>query len=566
MPRKRYTPSVAGRGQARSGRVEAGTVPVRLVQQPWQYGDMISAWSVADIRAAEAPLLTQGVPLMDRAAFALAAIVARDLVGPAVIADPRGRRDRRVSGSRIALLVGAGNNGGDALFAGANLARRGAQVVAIRVAETVHPEGLKALKSAGGRVLDAYTGDQAEALDTAARAHALLDGIVGIGSGGALRGPGRTLVEALNGRFAESGRRPWIVAVDVPSGIGVDDGTVAGPVLAADRTVTFGAAKPGLVLPPAAPLAGRCTVVDLGFDMSGHPAVRRLEADDVARLWAVPTARDHKYTRGVLGVIAGTLAYPGAAVLVTTAAVRTGAGMVRYRGPDAVAKLVLDARPEVVPTNGRVQAWVLGSGIPPVPEDGEAVSHDVGVQHDRVRYALAAASGELAEGVVERVPTVVDAGALSLLPPRVPASVVLTPHAGELAALLVTRGVDVVREDIEAEPVRWAVRTHELTGATVVLKGAVTVVVGEGSVFAQPDGPSWLATAGSGDVLAGILGTVLAAHGDQVKKSPRFAAELAAAAVAVHGLAAAHANPGGPVAALEVADHVSDAVAELLGE
>jgi NAD(P)H-hydrate repair Nnr-like enzyme with NAD(P)H-hydrate dehydratase domain/NAD(P)H-hydrate repair Nnr-like enzyme with NAD(P)H-hydrate epimerase domain len=578
---------------------------------------MIEAWSAADVRAAEEPLLAAGVPLMERASFALATIVARDLARRRSVALPDGgRRDGRVTGARAVLLVGAGNNGGDTLHAGAYLARRGVDVLAVLTGEHAHAGGLAALLDAGGRVevlvgspddttradrphdhLDPHVADRVAA--QVARADVVLDGLVGIGARGPLRGVAADLVRHVSavidgdaraggepggdvvrgaggGRSSGSGpggrRRPWVVGVDAPSGVGVDDGTVPGPVLRADRTVTFGAAKPGLLLPPATHLAGHGAVVDIGLRLGAPaeeggapgPVVRRLEAADVAARWVAPGPTDHKYTRGVVGVVAGTPTFPGAAVLVVSAAVRTGPGMVRYRGPDDVTRAVLAARPEVVPAAGRVQSWVLGPGVPPVPgPDDDPV--DDGGQHERVRYALAAATGELAADVVgERVPVVADAGALSLLPDRCPPSVVLTPHAGELATLLRARGDDVTRTDVEAEPLRWARRAHEATGATVLLKGSATVVVGPEGAWSQADAPAWLATAGAGDVLAGILGTVLAAHAAQVVREPGLAAELAAAAAVVHGLAAERANPGGPVAALDVADAVPAVVAELL--
>ncbi|MFE6237004.1 bifunctional ADP-dependent NAD(P)H-hydrate dehydratase/NAD(P)H-hydrate epimerase [Cellulosimicrobium sp. NPDC057862] len=578
---------------------------------------MIEAWSAADVRAAEEPVLAAGVPLMERASFALATIVARDLARRRSVALPDGgRRDGRVTGARAVLLVGSGNNGGDALHAGAYLARRGVEVLAVLTGEHAHAGGLAALRDAGGRVevlvgspddttradrphdhLDPHVADRVAA--QVARADVVLDGLVGIGARGPLRGVVADLVRhvaaVLDGDVrageepggdgvpgAGGGRspvsvsgargRPWVVGVDAPSGVGVDDGTVPGPVLRADRTVTFGAAKPGLLLPPATHLAGHGAVVDVGLRLGApaadgrapRPVVRRLEPADVAARWVVPGPTDHKYTRGVVGVVAGTPTFPGAAVLVASAAVRTGPGMVRYRGPDDVTRAVLAARPEVVPAAGRVQSWVLGPGVPPVPgPDDDPV--DDGGQHERVRYALAAATGELAADVAgERVPVVVDAGALSLLPDRCPPSVVLTPHAGELATLLRSRGDDVTRADVEAEPLRWARRAHEATGATVLLKGSATVVVGPEGAWSQADAPAWLATAGAGDVLAGILGAVLAAHAARVVREPGLAAELAAAAAVVHGLAAERANPGGPVAALDVADAIPAVVAELL--
>jgi len=250
----------------------------------------------------------------------------------------------------------------------------------------------------------------------------------------------------------------------------------------------------------------------------------------------------------VLGVVAGAPAYPGAAVLTVSAAVRAGVGMVRYSGPSDVGPEVVAARPEVVVGEGRVQAWVLGPGVDP---------EDAG-QRRRVDAALV--------GVRDRgEPAAVDAGALGRLPGRVGPHVVLTPHAGELAQLLAARGERVERADVEAEPLRWARAAHDLTGATVLLKGDVTVVVGaDGAVFAQADAPGWLATAGSGDVLAGVLGALLAGRAGDVLADPPLAAALAAAAALVHGHAASAATPGGPVAALDVADAVPGVVAGLL--
>lgn len=510
---------------------------------------MIEAWSAADVRAAEEPLLAAGVPLMERASFALATQVLRDL---------RARR-RSVRGARVALLVGAGNNGGDALHAGAYLARRGVAVTAVLVAERAHAAGLAALRAAGGRVealheaperLGGVAGD-------VARSDVVLDGLLGIGARGALRGLAADLVRVL-----DAGPRPWVVAVDLPSGIGVDDGTVPGPVLRADRTVTFGAAKPGLLLPPAAHLVGELTVVDIGLALRAEPAVRRLEPADVGRAWPVPGPGDHKYTRGVVGVVAGTSTYPGAAVLAASAAVRAGAGMVRYVGPPAVGQAVLAVRPEVVTAPGRVQAWALGSGVP-VGFGTAQAGRDEG-QHRRARTALAEAAGRPGSPVERTVPAVVDAGGLDLLEPTSPPWFVLTPHAGELAALLRRRGEDVEREAVEAEPVRWARRARELTGATVLLKGSVTVVAGMDGTYAQADAPAWLATAGSGDVLAGVLGAMLAARSADVVGRPALAAEVAAAAALVHGLAGRRAGQGGPVAALEIAGAVPAVVADLL--
>ncbi|GIG19453.1 carbohydrate kinase [Cellulomonas chitinilytica] len=504
------------------------------------------AWTSDQVRALEEPLLAAGVPLMERASFALAVHVA------GVLRERRGR----VGGARAVVLAGGGNNGGDALHAGALLAGRGVEVWAVTTSARVHAAGLAAVRAAGGRVVtvadpegpDVRRVPVDEAAALAARADVVLDGVLGIGArGGGVGGVAGALVSAV-GALPD---RPFVVAVDVPSGIGVDDGTRSGPVLDADLTVTFGAAKPGLLLPPAARSVGRVEVVDIGLGglpEGARPHVVRLEVPDAAALWPVPVAASHKYTRGVVGVVAGTRSYPGAAVLATTAAVRSGAGMVRYLGD--VGETVVAHRPEVVVGPGRVQSWVFGPGVSP---------DDAG-QRRRIEFAF--------EGVLQRgEAAVVDAGALELLPRHVGPHVVLTPHAGELARLLTRLGADVDRAGVEAEPLRWARLAHERTGATVLLKGGVTVVAGRGgAAYAQADAPAWLATAGAGDVLAGILGALLAGRVDDLHDDASLVAALAATAALVHGRAAHRANPGGPVDAAAVADALPGTIADLLRE
>lgn len=528
---------------------------------------MILGYTADEVRAAEQPLLARGVPLMQQAAWGLATRVAAEL------AERRGR----VRGASVVALVGAGNNGGDALHAGAVLARRGVQVLAVCTTGAPHAEGLAALRRAGGRTVRAVDpgesgpsglpeGDDpglapvwlGDAVAEAYAADVVLDGLLGIGGRGAPRGVAGLLAglltdllagEEVAGSAAATPDRPLVVAVDVPSGTGVDDGALPdGPVLPAGLTVTFGGAKPGLLLPPASRRAGRVEVVDLGLPLPQRPAVARLEAADVAALWPVPGPEDHKYSRGVLGVVAGTPAYPGAAVLTVSAAVLAGVGMVRYVGPAEVAGPVLAARPEVVAGKGRVQAWLLGPGVDP----GHAK------QAKRVRRGIDEALGT-------GLPAVLDAGALAVAPRDLAPWCVLTPHAGELATLLGRLGEPVERAGVEAEPLRWARRAHELTGATVLLKGSTTVVVGAGgAVYAQADAPGWLATAGSGDVLAGVLGALLAGRAADVLEDPPLAAALAAAAALVHGRAAGVAVPGGPVSALALAHALPATVADLL--
>lgn len=486
---------------------------------------------------------------MDRAAHALALAVLRRL---------RSRRSR-VRGARVLVLVGGGNNGADALLAAATLARRGLVIEVVTTTPTPHERGADAVAAVHVALERSSLLAESEVAALVARADVVIDGLAGLGTRGALRGEAERVVTLVTAALAAApaGRAPLVVAVDVPSGIGVDDGAVPGAVLRADLTVTMGALKPGLLLPPAALLAGEVELVDLGLDLGAGPAdVVRLDGAAVGDLWPVPRAHDHKYSRGVLGVVAGSTAYPGAAVLATAAAAPL-AGMVRYLGPDAVAAAVLARSPEVVHGEGRVQAWLIGSGI--AADDGA-----------RLEQARAVLQRALADGL----PTVVDAAGLEVLPERVGAHVVLTPHAGELARLLGARGHAVERADVEARPLEHLRLAVGLTGATVLLKGAVTLVAGPGTaVHSQADGTPWLATAGAGDVLAGVLGATLAGRSADVVARPALAAPLAAAAALVHGRAARRAGggeqdgaggEGGPVTASGVAARLGEALAEIL--
>ncbi|MCL2850529.1 MAG: bifunctional ADP-dependent (S)-NAD(P)H-hydrate dehydratase/NAD(P)H-hydrate epimerase [Micrococcales bacterium] len=493
-----------------------------------------------DVRAAEAPLLAAGEPLMEHAAFALAT---------AVLAELRAVHGT-TWGARAVVLVGAGNNGGDGLHAAAQLARRGVGTTVVTTTPAPHRDGLAAATGAGVRVVALAQAGTSGVVDLVRDADVLLDALVGIGGDGTgVRGQAGALLTALGGLWAGGAPRPLVVAVDVPSGFGVDDGTVNGTVAPADVTVTFGAYKPGLLLPPGDVLAGRVQLVPIGLDFPGPPAVRRLGPADVAALWPVPDHAAHKYTRGVLGLVTGTARYPGAAVLAAAGAVGAGVGMVRFvdehneAGP--LAATVVAARPEVVVGLGQVQAWAAGSGVD---------ATDPARRDDLAAVLAAARCG---------VPSVLDAGALAGVDDLGP-HVVLTPHAGEAADLLTAAGAPTTREQVEAAPLAAARAAHEATGATVVLKGSSTVVVGPGVVYGQGDASAWLATAGAGDVLTGILGALLAGRAADVGDDPTLPAALAAAAAVVHARAAHLANPGGPVGAAAVAGAVPAVVADLL--
>lgn len=308
---------------------------------------MRRAYSVETVRAAEAALMKR-VPegaLMQRAAAGLAAACG-DLL----------RRTGRVYGSRVLLLVGSGDNGGDALYAGARLARRGAGVRALLLSpDRAHAGGLAALLAAGGQVADGPD-------DIGGAPDLVVDGITGIGGRGGLRDDAVALLRAV---LRDRDRTP-VVAVDLPSGVEADSGEVHGEAVHADATVTFGTYKPGLLIDPAAEHAGALRLVDIGLgpELPEPPDLEALQYADVAALLPVPGAGSDKYSRGVVGVVAGSERYPGAAVLAVAGALRGGAGAVRYVGPGADA--VIARFPETLvhagpPSKaGRVQAWVLG--------------------------------------------------------------------------------------------------------------------------------------------------------------------------------------------------------------
>lgn len=445
--------------------------------------------------------------LMQRAAAGLAVACAQ-LLG-------------RVYGSRVVLLVGSGDNGGDALYAGARLARRGAAVVAVLLApDRTHPGGLAALLRAGGRTV-------AAAEDTVLRADLVLDGIVGIGGKGGLR-PDAARLATLAG---DSGA--LVVAVDLPSGVEADTGEVRGAAVRADVTVTFGAHKPGLLIDPAREYAGSVRLVDIGLDaeLPAEPELEALQHADVARLLPVPSAESDKYRRGVVGIAAGSGRYPGAAVLAVAGALRGGAGAVRYVGPAADA--VIARFPEVLVSDGgplkagRVQAWVVGPGA----GDDAATVADV---------------------VTAEVPVLIDADGLRLADADAVrarrAPTLMTPHAGEAAALL---GVD--RGEVEGARLESVRELAGRYGATVLLKGSTTLVAdsGGGAVRVNSTGTGWLATAGSGDVLSGLAGSLLA--------SGLSAFDAGSVGAYLHGLAGRLAAEGAPVGAHDVAEGVRGA-------
>jgi hydroxyethylthiazole kinase-like uncharacterized protein yjeF len=469
-------------------------------------------YSADAVRDAEAPLL-QRLPdgaLMRRAAHGLATAITRELV----------LRTGGVAGRRVCAVVGSGDNGGDALWAAAFLRRRGVAATAVLLTpERAHSAGLTAFRRAGGRVVERVP----PASDL------VIDGVVGISGSGPLR-PGAAEVFAA----VDAAGIP-VVAVDLPSGIDVATGTADGAHVRAELTVTFGGYKPVHALGDC----GRVELVDIGLDLPDAVAVS-FEAGDVLARWPIPGPRDDKYTQGVTGILAGSSTYPGAAVLCTGAAVAATSGMVRYAG--TAGQQVLALWPEVIATPsaheaGRVQAWVVGPGL----------------------GTDSAGAAALVFALDQDLPVIVDADGLTILAAHPDlladrrAPTVLTPHAGEFARLAGSPPGD--------DRIAATRRLADQFGATVLLKGNVTVIAEPGGkVYLNRADESWAATAGSGDVLTGVIGALLAAG-----LPP---GEAAATAAFVHARAAnaSALDPGphpAPTSASRILAHIRTALAQL---
>ena len=473
---------------------------------------MIQAYSVEQIRAVEAAALAKDGDgtLMRRASYAISLVVAEHTPSPH-------------PGRQVVLLVGSGNNGGDALYAGAFLRARGMRVTAILTApDKAHQGGLKALYRTRGRLLRYDDPAVANVID---RADVIIDGLVGLSAQPPLRENAANLVGKAN---ASNALR---VAVDLPSGIEPDTGRVRGVAFLADLTVTFGGIKTGLLI--ADEQAGTIVSVPIGMEMTDQPAELIAMTDgSLQQLLPGPGPAADKFTGGLVGIVAGSPGYPGAAVLSVGGAVRTRPGLVRYAGAQSAA--VLAHWPEVVavasPADaGKVQAWVVGPGL---GTDGPSIA--------LLRWVLN-----------QDVPVLVDADGLTMLAAmpsllsvrrRTGNATLLTPHDREFA-----RVFPDINLDDRLAAVRRAAKD---SGATVLLKGHRTLIADPGGQAAvNLSGSSWLATAGSGDVLSGVIGSLLATG-----LPPLIAA---AAGAHLHGRAGERAERSGLFGAQVLWEHLS---------
>lgn len=478
------------------------------------------------IRAAEQAhaLELEDGTLMQRASHGLANRVIRIM----------GDRHGGVVGQRVVVLAGSGNNGGDALFAGARLAERGAKVCAVMLADRHHGAAGAALRRAGGSLVSPR---DAEAVLSGAQV--VVDGILGIGGRGAPGEPARALLEMAN---EVRGVR---VAVDVPTGVQADTGEVAGCAFRADFTVTFAALKPGLLIAPGKGFAGQVEVIDIGVgEALSDPMAGVCEQVDAARWLPAPAFDDYKYRRGVAGVAAGSREYRGAALLCVGAALAGPTGMtaVLDRG-DGVAELVISQHPEMVRLDhvgSRVTAWACGPGFTGSDADANAV-----------------------EALLRTCePVILDAGALTLLGAREDlrslvrtraGATVLTPHEGEFVRLAGSIG---------SGRIAAAVELAASLDAVIVLKGPGSIIAApDGTCFIDEAGTPDLATAGSGDILTGCLVSLIASA--QARGALGTIADVAAVTAAgcwLHGMAGRHAARAGFATATGIVEALGSVV------
>ncbi|MBT9287937.1 NAD(P)H-hydrate dehydratase [Prosthecodimorpha staleyi] len=459
---------------------------------------------------------TPGIRLMERAGRAVADATAF----------------RHVLGTRVLVLCGPGNNGGDGFVAARILAERGYAVRLALLGDRSRLSGDAALAAAAWRgATEPLDGDGV--VPMLAQAGVVVDALFGAGLARTLEGEARRVVEAVD----RSGRP--VVAVDLPSGIDGRTGAVCGAALHAQTTVTFFRRKPGHLLMPGRAHCGTVITADIGIPdwtlREIGPALRQ----NCPALWLdrlpAPRLGDHKYSRGHALVLSGPALRTGAARLSAEAALRAGAGLVTLVAPEAAAAIAATHLTAVM-----IEAFADAAGFAALLADP---------RRNAVVLGPAAGVGEgtralVAAALAGRAGLVLDADALTsfadapeTLFDRVrgrPAPVILTPHEGEFARLFPDLAERAVGDRPKTER---AVAAARRSGAIVVLKGTDTVVAApDGRAAINDNAPPDLATAGSGDVLAGIAGGLLA------RGLPGY--EAAAAAVWLHGECGRRAGPG----------------------
>jgi hydroxyethylthiazole kinase-like uncharacterized protein yjeF len=475
---------------------------------------MIELLTNAEMSEADRLAIAGGVPgieLMERAGAAVARCV--------MLGQP--------TGARIAVVAGAGNNGGDGYVAARLLSEAGYRVEVLRVGEASRLRGDAALAA------QRWTGTTVPAsAERLADTCAIVDALFGAGLDRPIEGAARAIIEAMNAAGCP------VYAVDLPSGINGTTGAVMGAAVSATETVTFFRQKPGHALLPGRLRCGRICVADIGIPASVLRAIAPATFRNSPALWRdhfpVPRLDGHKYTRGHAVVLSGGIDQTGAARLAARGALRAGAGLVTIMSPrealvaNAVTNLAVMVRPV---DDVRELSDFLGDGRRNV-----AVLGPGGGVGERMRGLVLAALAAAPSVVLDADALTSFAGDLTALTAAIKgrsASVVLTPHDGEFSRLF------RCLPDVAQAPSKLArARAAALaSGALVVLKGGDTVVAApDGRAAIAGNASAWLATAGSGDVLAGFCAGLLA------QQMPAF--EAACAAVWLHGEAGTAAGPG----------------------
>lgn len=275
---------------------------------------------------------------------------------------------------------------------------------------------------------------------------------------------------------------------------------------------------------------------------------QRWTAKDSKKHIIVPSELDHKYSRGTLGVITGSAQFPGAAVLTSRAAFATGLGVLRFHSSSGLAHLLLHAAPEALVQPGKVDAWLSGSGV----SDKKYGDYTTWLRHRWFKLMSA-----------QSVPTVLDAGALDWAG-KLTQPTLITPHAGELAKLLTKRGVNVSSEAIEADPKKWSMIAAEKLGVVVLLKGSITYVAAKDLQLELPKATPWLATAGSGDVLSGIIGALIATNYIEILNDKNNLARVAATGAFIHNNAALLVSKDAPISATSIIRFIPEAIRKII--
>ncbi|CAB5075920.1 unannotated protein [freshwater metagenome] len=417
---------------------------------------MKRAYRAADVRRVEAEYISRGVPLMERAAHAIAHQALQML-----------KSEHGAYGRRVLLLVGSGDNGGDALFAGAVLLARGVQVEALALTSSFHEAGGQDFLHRGGRWITELT-----------RSYDLvIDGFLGLGARAGLSPEVQNALSSIKGIPT--------LAVDLPSGMSADGEELDQSSLASDLTLAIGSWKIAHLISESG--LGVAELADIGVSYENErPTLISFEDSDVHDLLPTESVSDHKYRRGVLGVIAGSETFPGAGVLSIRAALALGIGMIRTESREFFSEV-----PEVVTAAGKIDALIAGPGLRSLSK----------IQEQAVEDHLATG------GIV-----LLDAGAIPFLEQistEHRQNILITPHHGEFA----THFPDFSAK-LQSSPLDCARSFVGAYGCNLLLKGPRTLIVSPDEIpVVNMRGSAALATAGSGDVLAGIIGNLMARTG-----------------------------------------------------